>query len=285
MEPRSGRRRQQRGCGSESLRVECDYMWPRALVGLLLACAAAVPALHAQVDPELQRVRDLVRAGALSRNALAEAETAQLERQYREILRRTLLSETLQPGEIKSMLDAAKGLERIVRERFELTLMQVEAGVIPAMRLRGARDEFDAAKRQSELAETRANLVRQMKRMEATQSYRDELEGDDEVFRFYGFEVFEQELLVEIGDLYRETFGQDPPVSAEGDTDLHRSMGLDHTGRIDVAVHPDSDEGMFLTYMLESLGIPYFAFRAAIPGRSTGPHIHIGPPSDPLDNE
>ncbi len=285
MEPRSGRRRQQRGCGSESLRVECDYMWPRALVGLLLACAAAVPALHAQVDPELQRVRDLVRAGALSRNALAEAETAQLERQYREILRRTLLSETLQPGEIKSMLDAAKGLERIVRERFELTLMQVEAGVIPAMRLRGARDEFDAAKRQSELAETRANLVRQMKRMEATQSYRDELEGDDEVFRFYGFEVFEQELLVEIGDLYRETFGQDPPVSAEGDTDLHRSMGLDHTGRIDVAVHPDSDEGMFLTYMLESLGIPYFAFRTAIPGRSTGPHIHIGPPSDPLDYE
>lgn len=256
-----------------------------ARVGLLFAFAAAIPTLHAQVDPELQRVRDLVRAGALPRNALAEAESARLERQYRETLRRTLLSETLEPSEIKTMLDAAKGLERIVRERFELTQMQVEAGVIPAMRLQEALDEFDAAKRQSELAESRANLVRQMKRMEETQSYRDELEGDDEVFRFYGFDEFEQDLLLEIGDLYRETFGLDPPVSAEGDTDLHRSLGLDHTGRIDVAVHPDSDEGMFLTYMLESLGIPYFAFRTAIRGRSTGPHIHIGPPSDLLDEE
>ena len=241
--------------------------------------------LLAQVEPELERVRELVRSGALPRKALAEAESSRLERGYRETLRRTLLSETLEPSEVKTMLDAAKGLEKLVRQRFDLVLSRANAGVLPAKRLEEARDMLDAAERQSELAESRASLVRQRIRMEAAQSYRDEIESEEEMFRFYGFDEYEQEILLEIGDMYRQAFGHDPPVSAEGDTDLHRSMGLDHTGRIDVALHPDSDEGAFLVYMLESLGIPYFAFRTAIRGRSTGPHIHVGPPSERIGED
>ena len=257
--------------------------WVRLAASILTAGLA--PAMSGQVDPELQRVRDLVRAGALPRNALVEAESAHLERSYRETLRRTLLSETLEPSEIEVMLDAAKGLQRIVQERFDLTLARVEAHVIPVIRLREARDELDAAMRQAELAEARARLVRQMEQVAASETYLEELEGDEGPYRFYGFDRYEQELLFEVGAMYRATFGTDPPVSAEGDTPLHRSMGLDHTGRIDVAVHPDSDEGQFLLYMLESLGIPYIAFRSAIPGQSTGPHIHVGPPSERIDPE
>ena len=245
-----------------------------------MLAASGVPAALGQVDPELQRVRELVSAGALPRNALIEAESAHLERGYRETLQRTLLSETLKPGEIETMLAAAKGLRRIVQERFDLTLARVEAHVIPANRLRDARDELQVASRQVELAESRARLVRQMSRMAVAETYQEELEAEEEAWRFTGFENYEQELLVDIGDMYRAAYGTDPPVSAEGDTALHRSMGLDHTGRIDVALHPDSDEGQFLVYMLESLGIPYIAFRSAIPGQSTGPHIHVGPPSD-----
>ena len=258
------------------MRIHC---WIFALLVILAAAADSV----AQVDPELQRVRDLVRAGALPRKALAEAENQSLARGYRETLQRTLLSETLEESEIRTMLDAARGLERIARERFTLRMTQVEAGVIPAKQLQEAKDALEAAERQSELADTRANLVRQMQRMRDTESYRDELEADvDEVYRFYGFNDYEQELLSEIDAMYNMTFGASPPVSAEGSTPMHRAMGLDHTGRIDVALHPDSEEGMFLTYMLESLGVPYIEFRAAIPGQSTGPHIHIGPPSDRL---
>jgi hypothetical protein len=73
------------------------------------------------------------------------------------------------------------------------------------------------------------------------------------------------------------------PISADGDTPLHRSMGLNHTGRLDIAVHPDSDQGRFLTTILESWGIPYIAFRSAVPGQATGPHVHIGLPSPPLE--
>lgn len=259
------------------MRIRC---WLFALV----TCVGSLGVGVAQVDPDVQRVRDLVRAGALPRKALVEAETNALERGYRETLRRTLLSDTLEESEIRTMLDAARGLERIARERFNLRLAQVEAGAVPAKLLQEAKDALHDAERQAELADTRADLVRQMQRMEATESYLEELEGDeDEVYRFYGFNDFELELLTEIDEMYQMAFNARPPVSAEGSTPMHRAMGLDHTGRIDVALHPDSEEGMFLTYMLESFGIPYIEFRTAIPGQSTGPHIHIGPPSDRLD--
>ena len=238
------------------------------------------PVTNAQADPELERVENLVRAGALPQRALVEAQTERLKRGYRETLSRTLLSDTLEQGELKLMLDAADGLVRIARENLDVVIARVEAGVIPLRHLQQAKDELAGAERQAELADTRADLIRQMQRMVAAETYLEELEGEDLAYRFEGFDEYELEVLEEIGDMYRSTFGSSPPVSADGDTDMHRSMGLDHTGRIDVALHPDSDEGMFLIYMLESLGIPYIAFRSAVPGQSTGPHIHVGPPSD-----
>lgn len=239
-----------------------------------------VPAATAQADPELERVEKLVRAGALPRRALVDAQTEKLKRGYRETLNRTLLSETLEKGELRTMLDAADGLVRIARENLNVVMARVEAGVIPLRHLQEAKDQLAGAERQAELANTRADLIRQMERMVAAETYLEELEGEDLAYRFEGFDEYELGMLEEIGDMYRYTFGSSPPISADGDTDLHRSMGLDHTGRIDVALHPDSDEGLFLIYMLESLGIPYIAFRSAVPGQSTGPHIHVGPPSD-----
>ena len=250
------------------------------MLGLLL-----VPAANAQVDPELERVENLVRAGALPKRALVEAQTERLKRGYRETLSRTLLSETLEKGELRTMLDAADGLVRIAREKLNIVMARVEAGVIPLRHLQVAKDELAGAERQAELANTRADLIRQMERMVMAETYLEELEGEDLAYRFEGFDEYELEMLEEIGDMYRYTFGSSPPVSADGDTDLHRSLGLDHTGRIDVALHPDSDEGLFLTYMLESLGIPYIAFRSAVPGQSTGPHIHVGPPSDRIQTD
>jgi hypothetical protein len=48
---------------------------------------------------------------------------------------------------------------------------------------------------------------------------------------------------------------------------------------MDISLHPDSPEGLSLLKFLQRNGIPYLAFRGAIPGTATGPHIHIGQPS------
>ncbi len=245
------------------------------LVGVLVASS-----LQAQADPDMSRIRDLVRAGALPRRALVDAQNTVLKRQYRETLTRTLLKASLRRDEIETMLEAADGLLRLARDEFTMISARVEAGALPAQHLQVAKDSLEVAERQSELAAQRADLIREIQRIAAAETYLEELEGEEMAYRFEGFNQYEMEALNDVAEMYMHTFGHAPPVSADGATDLHRAMGLDHTGRIDVALHPDSEEGSFLTYMLESLGIPYIAFRSAIPGQSTGPHIHVGPPSD-----
>jgi hypothetical protein len=74
-------------------------------------------------------------------------------------------------------------------------------------------------------------------------------------------------------------FGRSLPTSAIGQSATHNALGYDHRNAVDVALHPDSMEGKALISYLQSKSIPYLAFRAAVPGVATGPHIHIGSPS------
>ncbi len=69
------------------------------------------------------------------------------------------------------------------------------------------------------------------------------------------------------------------PVSAFGQSETHNRLGFDHSNSFDVALHPDTMEAQYLMSYLRSAGIPFTAFRGAIPGNATGAHIHIGYPS------
>jgi len=74
-------------------------------------------------------------------------------------------------------------------------------------------------------------------------------------------------------------FGRALPVSSYGQTPLHDRMGLDHRDALDVAVHPDSPEGRALMDYLRAAGIPFIAAWTAVPGATSGAHIHVGQPS------
>ena len=74
-------------------------------------------------------------------------------------------------------------------------------------------------------------------------------------------------------------FGRPLPISALGQTALHDRMGFDHRNALDVAVHPDSHEGRALMEHLRLAGIPFIAAWGAIPGSTSGAHIHVGQPS------
>jgi hypothetical protein len=85
--------------------------------------------------------------------------------------------------------------------------------------------------------------------------------------------------LSSIQQFFSNTFGWSLPTSAVGQSTTHNQLGWDHRNAVDVGLHPDSTEGRALIGYLQSAGIPFLAFRAAIPGVATGPHIHIGSPS------
>ena len=78
---------------------------------------------------------------------------------------------------------------------------------------------------------------------------------------------------------YLAHFGRSLPISSYGQTPLHDRMGLDHRGALDVAVHPDSPEGRALMDYLRAAGIPFIAAWTAVPGATSGAHIHVGQPS------
>ena len=71
-------------------------------------------------------------------------------------------------------------------------------------------------------------------------------------------------------------FGRQLPISAFGQSATHNRLGFDHSNSVDVALHPDSAEGKALIEYLRTNGIPFLAFRSAIPGVATGAHIHVG---------
>ena len=78
---------------------------------------------------------------------------------------------------------------------------------------------------------------------------------------------------------FSDTFKRELPVAVFGQGAIHDRWRLDHRNAMDISLHPDSAEGQALLSFLQKNGIPYLAFRSAIPGTATGPHIHIGRPS------
>lgn len=85
-----------------------------------------------------------------------------------------------------------------------------------------------------------------------------------------------------VQSFFTSTFGKNLPISTLGQSATHNAMGWDHRNAVDVGLHPDSSQGRALIAYLQTQGIPFLAFRGAIPGVSTGPHIHIGRPSHRL---
>ncbi len=78
---------------------------------------------------------------------------------------------------------------------------------------------------------------------------------------------------------FLDAFKKPLPIAVFGQGSIHDRWRLDHHNAMDVSLHPDGAEGQALLNFLRSNGIPFLAFRAAIPGTATGPHIHIGRPS------
>jgi hypothetical protein len=91
--------------------------------------------------------------------------------------------------------------------------------------------------------------------------------------------TFSEADLKQLEHEFLTTFGRQLPVSAHGESAVHRAMGFDHRGRTDVAVNPDTAEGAWIRRYLIAKGVSFFAFRSAVTGKATGAHIHIGPAS------
>jgi len=253
----------------------------------------------AQAKAEVEKVAALVQAGALPRVRLEQAEMDVADAQDDAVLQRTLYGElpvqnlNEQMGE--EMVAAAQ--RRLERQMVKITQARklLADGVIAQSTLTPLEEELALRQLNLNLAHSRAKLIGELAALARYEqsmlavSAAMRLEYRDSVMKgmehFEGTGVFlESRDLKPIETAYARKFEHALPISADGETALHRSLGFDHRGRVDVAVNPQAREGIWLRRYLKSRGIPYYAFTRAMPGKATAAHIHIGPGSTRLHN-
>ncbi len=158
----------------------------------------------------------------------------------------------------------------------------MKSGLAPEISLSTMLQDLDFARRQCELVETRARLARELAQMAETEAAFEErampaTSGAHAIAeRFDGDGIFTTKIFQQVETAFEGRFGKAMPVSANGETAVHRAMGFDHRGRVDVALNPDQPEGVWLRQYLTAHRIPFFAFRQAVMGKATGAHIHLG---------
>ena len=238
-----------------------------------------------RAEDEVVRIKALVEDGTLPKSRLTEAQSALADAQDDSILAETLYGglrvADMTPDETKTMVEAAQRRvdrqQKLLDERQEL----LDKGILARSEFSVVQDELLSRQRVLELAVDRAKLVEDLKQMaEAERQFehaaQDRADLRYAMIRYDGNGVFALGALPGISDEFRKRFHHDLPVSALGQTLLHESMGLDHRNRVDVALNPDQTEGIWLREWLETRHIPYLAFRSAVAGAATAPHIHIG---------
>lgn len=267
------------------------------LAGVLSAQAPRpTPAEVVQGPVDPARVETLVEAGAQPRASLERAAQERQDAEDARFLERTLYGnlaiEELTEEQAESMVAAATRRFERRQARVNEAKRLVEEGALPRLALTPFLEELDRSRRAYDLAASRSRLLKELAGMaRAEQELLAKLEQTPPALlplvlpalaeRFEG-RTFRWSQLQDLAQAYAKRFGASLPVSARGDTAVHRALGYDHRGRVDVALDPDQPEGLWLRDFLRRERIPFTAFRGFLAGSSTGPHVHIGPPSGPL---
>jgi|ERR1044072_907351 hypothetical protein len=122
--------------------------------------------------------------------------------------------------------------------------------------------EVDGEKQMARLAPSKTGLVK-------TTSF----------IRYAGAGGWVRSQAPKIESFFQQTFKRPLPIAVFGQGAIHERWRLDHRNAMDISINPNSAEGQALMDYLQRSGVPFSAFRGAIPGVATGPHIHIGRPS------
>src|SRR5215469_18443357 len=261
-------------------------------LGLTLLACSFVLAAQAPEDPEvararidLNRVRALVESGVLPRAQLQKAEDAIADATDAVAIRKSIYSQDLTEDQANELVAAANRRFERRKKAFDDAKKLVDLGAAPAQSLDNLLQEMDFARKDCELAANRADLAQQIAAMaEAEANAQAKTQGEPAEIsksaeRYDGDGLFTPEMFSRVEAAFEQRFGKPLPVSANGETAVHRALGFDHRGRVDVALHPDQPEGEWLLDYLKARHIPFFAFRQAVPGKATGAHIHLGPQS------
>lgn len=266
-----------------------------ALAGTGFLCAQTAtpsPSEVALEDPSvlraklnLEKIRMMVESGTLPRVRLDDAEEKLADAIDESIYTRAIYGKDLTSDQAAETVAATQ--RRVDRRRKKAVAQQqlLSQGIISQSEYKVALDDLERVNKEYEWASAREKLVAEVAAFAAAEValMRQLEEGATamagRIERFVGKGDFTSSDFAKVQHAFLVRFSHTLPISANGETAVHRSMGFDHRNRIDVAVTPDSAEGQWLRHFLTANRMPFFAFRGAVAHQATGAHIHMGPPS------
>jgi hypothetical protein len=220
---------------------------------------------------------------------VSERETTVSATRDAELLSSPLSLDELTEEKATQLEDAARRQVDRAKSRLERARTMVDAGLEPRKNLDAPAEELASVQAIYDLTLSRTQLVHQWFEMASLEQQSLESPAESLVpatpglppvmEHFDGGHSFTPDDLDRVKNAFEQHFHKMLPVSAEGETAVHRAMGFDHRNRVDVALFPDTSEGIWLRHYLEASKIPYYAFRSSVVGKATAAHIHIGPPS------
>jgi hypothetical protein len=222
--------------------------------------STAVEPSHAQqrLDAQLRRASDEYKSNLEQLLTLYEGESKRSEAQL------TKVKELLAQGLVtRSELETAE--DSVTRTREKVAGVQAQLKSADALLAEGLV-EADAEESTRKLRPSSAPRV--VNTLQTT-AY----------IRYGGVRAWSLSEADVIKEFFIGRFGRALPIGAFGQSALHNRWGYDHRNAMDIGVNPGSNEGQALMGYLRANGIPFTAFHFAVPGRATGPHIHIGLPS------
>ena len=235
---------------------------------------------------QVEQIRALVDAGAEARIRLDVAERDLEDTKDKVILESAvppLLADENGPSDDAIVGAAQRRLDRQTAWIEKIRVL-IESGIAPPPDLIPTGAELYS--RQADLASAQARIFAKAEAaaLAARSSHKDEAMPLNleigKMEHFEGLGTFDEGRdLQGIAKAFEAEFDHRLPISADGETEVHRALGFDHRGRIDVAIDPGAPEGIWLRRYLRSRKIPYYAFTSAVAGKATGAHIHIGPGS------
>jgi hypothetical protein len=245
--------------------------------------------LEAQESPavitarhQIENVQWLVKTGALPPVKIAEAQQNLEDAMDEALLERTLYAHVEDFGEEQASEMLAAAQRRVDRQQKKVNKLNemIALDLVPPGDRVDPEKELSSREDALQQANMRAALLREIVGMAHAEVESAPAGLAEE--KTPGNRLIEPKELKALTLAFEKQFSEPFPVSAKGMTAVHKALGFDHTGRVDVALNPDSPEGIWLREHLDELGIPYYAFRTAIAGKATAPHIHIGPGSTRL---
>ena len=230
---------------------------------------------------EMEHVQSLIKTGALPPAKIAEAQLNLDDALDEAVLERTLYGHIEETDEQQAADMLAAAQRRVDREQSKVNRINELIAKDLASPVDRVDLERELSNREDALQQATVRAALLLEAVGMAHAEKAEVPGLPEE-KTSGNHLIQPKELKALTLAFEKQFSEPFPISAKGQTAVHTRLGMDHTGRVDVAVNPDSPEGIWLREYLDERAIPYYAFRTAMAGKATAPHIHIGPGSTRL---